>query len=494
MKQCAIYVLFFFLFTSVARDARSDRLEGLPAGDAAAGDAFVNAWLVFRENIDALFGLKVHPEQYAAWIEQMPPFLLRDAARVATNHDVLLDVTARLARIGGKQNQALLREVREIYAHTAIAPLLTMRLIRSGDRRAEANALKGLNHRVRSRRLEAAIVLSGAGHAKGFDYLKTVFRKQPQEQAIAGVTLGRFGGVSEAKFIDGALKRAPRSTALQVAKGEVLLKDRFPYHYRRLSARYLPLRTVSEEGIYETWLTTIARAFDFGTGGSRELLQTINQLRRSPPDGRNPELVKRQLAALYDFWSAVDDNLNKGVRTPPPHTFGDAMRVIQRSRERKEDADGYVASKMTAAIAVLAALGERLGYPAVAAPTTGVHAISPLGERALDGNLATSWPVKAGSRMVLEHARPLTIDSLLFMAACSHRTGKVPIQLRVTGVDPRRNAWQKQLTLPAKTTYFQRLLIRKASRKRISIDVIGIKGRSLSCIAEIRVIGAATKK
>ena len=487
-KRLAVHVIVLSLIVTIAVDARPVSLDGVPPDRNARGDAFVEAWLAFRRDLDSLFSLAVHPDQYRAWIEQMPAFLLRDAARLSTSHDVIIDVVTRLASLGGEENRALIRGLKARYEGTEIDRFLRIQLIRSGDRAALSEALRDLNHQLFIRRFEGALTLAGAGRREGFEFLRDVFRKGRQGREPAAVALGRFGGEAEAKFITTALRRSPHDIALRIAHGELLLKQQFPFHYRALVARYPAGHGVSKEGIYETWLTVIEQAFSQGGGSSQTLLKAINAMRRSPLSGRDPELVKRQMGALYDFWSAMDARIASALRSPPPTRFSDAMNAVSRKRERKELPEVFVASRVSAAIAVLAVLGEPLGYPALAEPTHGLSVISPLGERAVDGNLATSWPVRQGSTLVLEHEGRAHLDALLFMVSCPDRADKSALHLDIAGHDWKHKPWRREVTLGGGTRYFQKAAVKRESTDRITIKVLGVKGRALSCVSEIRAV------
>jgi hypothetical protein len=490
-KRHAVHAIVLSLAAvtaTVAVDARQVTLEGMPADRNARGDAFVEAWLAFRRDLDSLFGLGVHPGQYRTWIEQMPGFLLRDAARLSTSHDVIIDVTTRLATLGGEENRALIRRLKGRYENTTLDRFLRIQLIRSGDRAALSAALRDLNHQLFARRFEGALALAGAGRPEGYKFLRDVFQGGRKGRGPAIVALGRFGKAAEAKFITAALRRSPLDTALRVAHGELVLKERFPYHYRAIASRYPAGHSVSRDGIYETWLTVIDQAFTPGRGGSEVLFKTINAMRRSPPGDREPELLKRQLGVLHEFWSAMDARLASGLRFPSPKRFADAMTAVSRKRERKEAPEAFVAARVSAAIAVLASLGEPLGYPALAAPTPGLSAISPLGERAVDGNLATSWPVKTGSTLVLEHDGRARLDALLFMVSCPGRADKGVLQVDIAGRDWKHKAWRRRATLGSGTRYFQRAAVGRESAGRITVEVSGVKGRSLACVSEIRAV------
>ncbi len=487
MRRHPFYSLVLSLCLSSASDLHAKPLNGLPSDREAQGDAFVTAWLALRQDLDSLFSLNVPPAQYRAWLAEMPDFLLRDSVRMATDHQLIVDIAALLAQRGGARNQALLRRLADRAG--PIRQVLRMHRVRARDPEALSETMRALNHGNTSRRMEGAVILAGGGRREGFNYLRTAIKTDRWNRSLAARALGRYGGDAEGRFINKALGRTPSDMALRVARGELLMRKQFPYHHRELVARYPIGQGFSEEGIYETWLIVIERALSAGNGGSDRVFKTINELRRSPPPGRDPELVKRQMAALHDFWSAVDARIAADLRFPLPVTFSEAMHAVTRPRDRKEDMERFIGARVSAAIAIMAALGDRLRYPDLADPTPGFNAISPLGERALDGNPATSWPVKKGSKIVLEHPKPAVIDTLFVMLSCAEPKGRTSLRLNVEGTNRKRKQWKLRRTLDGGTRYFQSIDLNQESTNRLTITVTDIKGR-LACVAEIR---ASTK-
>jgi hypothetical protein len=429
-------------------------------------------------------GIKVHPAQFDAWFEKMPVFLLRDAARLATDHTVVIAAASRLAELGGRENLALLGTLKKRFEKSPLEQVMTSILIKAGDRPTLSRELKNLKSPLRRLRLNAAIVLSGAGDNRGLSVLRAVVKAAGKRSDSAALALGRYGKFSDEKLLRKRLGRSGNAVLIRSALGEIALRRYFPHQHRALLGKMRLLGgRVSETGLYERWFAITEQVVSRGTKDSLRFVAALKEIRRSPPAGLDDtELFERQLAAFMDFWNAMNERLQTPVRPSWPVTFEAAMSAIA-STEKSENAES---ARVAATVALLAALGTRLGYPKLAVPTSDLLAVSPYGERAVDGNMATAWHISPGSNLRVAHRPNRTIAWLMIMTSCPHGTPPEPLAIEISGKSPDGRGWRVAATLSGKSRYFQRVDVGKRSAGKVTIAERDAKPGSAHCITELR--------
>ncbi len=385
----ALRIVFFSVFFTavplLVRAAPPD-LVGIPDTETLRGDAFIEAWLVLRQDLDSLAHMDIHPALLDRWTDEMPKFLARDMANLATEPGISLALAARLR-----------------------------------DASQDLEAMNALDRR----------------HVK--------------------------------------------------------LKAVFPHHYAALRLRLrLAHRYDAVDGLYDVWTEAIDDALRHGARNSPMFLSMIREAIPRVGTGRvgtgrtgtgdSAEVKRRNLQSLIDFWSRVDRRIaNTGAQPTWPTTFSEAMVRIQshdKSPHAKE-------KRVSAAISLCSTLGPILGYDSFPRPHKSTTALTPGGGRAIDQNLATSFPVRKGDALVLlvpGDRGPIGIHIASF---CPGETGSRIKSLLFRG-ESRGQTWQQTSTLNQSTRFFQTIRFDQRATNRIALEVTSIEGGDTACIAEIR--------
>lgn len=467
------------------RTVRGDSLQGVPSDRIEMGNAFVSAWLQFRKDLDSLPGIDVHPAQFEEWFDRMPEFLLRDAARLGTSHEVVLAAVSRLADHGGKESCRFIADLLRFYETRSIEPVLRAALIRAGDASETNRALRSLESQARIHRVEAAILLAAAKNPQGLAYLRSLVKNGEEYAELAALALGRFGRISDEKLLEKALGRTDSEVFIRAALGEIALRKHFPFHYRSILARNRTIDFhVAPNGMYQAWLIVSHRAVSQGAKSADRFLEVLKETRRAPPYVRtDEELFKRQMAAFQDLWIAVDHRLKTPAIPSWPRRFSDALAAISSAGKKRNPSPDERSARVAATVTVCSILGEKLAYPMLAGPTEQLRVISPFGERILDSNLATSWRTDIRSSLILEPPSGRFIESVMLMVSCPE--SRSPKTIVISGEEEGGRAWRVTDALSQEARYFQILPVGHVSTKRVTLGP-GDKDDAPLCIAELR--------
>ena len=474
------------LFPSLVAHANQapPRLAEMPEDRRTRGALFSEAWIAFRQEWDGLFAAKIREEESFAWLDAAPPFLLRDILRSAMDPEVLYQSAMRLAQIRTQQTRRLLSDIQKRYTGKMLGTLLAAAQIVAGDDAVRARALSELKSPVTERRVAAGVTLAAAGVPAGLRYFRGAARLSGEEGRYALWALGRFGQASDEKVLQNLAAQRPEDPAPLAALGELWYRRFFPSTYAGYLAQF---RFFSDgytaDGEYETWLAATATAVEGGAKTVGQLRADVLKQRKAPAFGSERELTDRRLSAFIDFLDDMSRRATGPAQPKWPRTVPEAVRRMRLKRDPEISAERIAADRIAACLSLLSSLGPAIDYPRFAEPTPGLRPISPSGERALDGNLATSRHLTPASPLVLEHP-PGKIRSLWVLTACD--TGNLPAKtFFVDGMDPQGHAWHVETGLSPSEFVFQEIPVNRPSAGRIRIfpksnDI------SISCITEIR--------
>jgi hypothetical protein len=464
-----------------------NQISGLPASPELQGDAFVQAWRAFRQDLDSMSHGSVHPALLREWFAAAPSYLVRDAARLATNPTVFLAAVARLAEIKGKANRRLIAQLQADHHSASIASWLTAFRIVAGDTVERRRVVRSLESAWFFERIQAAIVLTRAGDKRGLAFLRRLVQQNKKGEDIAIRALGRYGGKAEATLLARARKKDPYNPTLSAAEGELAMRRLFPNHHLMFLARQPRQESFEKGGLYEVWLTAIEEATRHGAHTSDTLLYLLTEMQKMPPADTDGEGYRRQLVALVNFWKQVDRQItNTGSRPPWPTDFAEAMETLSAKHPSKSFSPSAFAARVSAQILVCSLTGRGLGYERLAASTPGVRVLTPGGSRAVDANLATAWHVTQGGALTLEWENNNSALSLWLMNSCPQGRGTKITAIRLHGSGAGEN-WAHTTSLNKKTDYFQHIPLPARPAKRLRIEIAETTGNEPSCIAEIRV-------
>ncbi len=487
-KTGPILIFFVWMVYPLALEALSIRLNGLPMTNGEQGTAFVKAWLTFRSDLDGMAHSGTHPKLLDEWFKAMPPFMVRDAARLATEPEVVLAAAARLAELGGRANQQLIAALQAEQKNDEIGRQLKAFRVKAGDIRQKQKTTMALKSALPHERILAAITLLQAGEEKGVVFLTRWLQKGDEGRDMAARALGLFGRDEDALFLERLVDNDPNNTALAAAHGALLTKRYFPFHHRMILGRdpshqLLTLR----DGLYENWFAVIGRVIQAGAYTSTALAAALEKLRRSlKGDGIN-EVQRRRLTSLMDYWDAVDRQIEQTAPYPSwPTDFKAAMEVISQDAKRGKDTPEIFAARMAAEIAVITILGKRIGHKHLAMPTLGLRVLTPGGGRAIDGNMATAWHLASQSTLTLKLEKGGKIDALWLMNSCPDESGSKTIALKISGLN-RDKSWTYETGLEKKTHYYQRVPLAGRQAHKLLVTFQEIDSNQPLCIAEVRV-------
>jgi hypothetical protein len=483
----------FFLFLIVALFVQTPgwaaELGGVPASSSEQGEAFVRTWIEFRQDLDVLAHARTHPARLGFWFAKMPLFLVRDAARLATDPLVILAAARRLASEDMAANRSILNDLRQKHAGGLLGPRLWGELIRAGDVEARRRALDQLHNATVTIALPAAVALTSAGEKRGRLFLKELIRRGENGSDFAVRALGRIGGEEDSTFISRERARRPNNAALAEAYGDVALQKVFPWHHEMLLRRSAQSRDFSStDGLYQTWFVIAGNAIRAGCANSEEFLSKVNELKRKPYRDLDEEVFRRRITALIDFWKTVDEQLNVALPRPRwPSSYSEALNRMGNRNAVAGDSHRDFSDRVEAEIVILDALGEKIDYPRLATPLSRLAVLTPGGGRAVDGNMATAWHMSSGSSLILEHMPNVRVQSLSLMSFCPAGGGARIETLLISGKDGSK-IWTREVSTDADSPYFQTIEIAKTSNRRLTITAVKIEGEGPACIAEIRAV------
>ena len=458
------------------------RLGDVPADRQIQGALFSEAWIAFRREWDGLCTAKVREEESAAWLDAAPPFLLRDMLRSAMDPEVLYQVAVRLSQTRTAEVRRLLAEVQSRYAGTMLGTLLAAAQITAGE--PPTRALADLASPVMERRASAATTLAAANKVEGLRYFRAAAEHGGEEGHYAVWALGRFGQPQDEKLLKKIAARRPGDLAPKAALGELFYRRVFPSEYAGYLTQY---RFFSDgftvDGQYETWLVSAAAAIESGARTVAALRTDILKQRRDLSFESDSELTNRRLSAFVDFLDEMSRRTSGPTRPTWPADIPEAVRLMRLKRDPEKSPVRITAERIAACLCLLATLGPAIDYPRFAEPTDGLISVSPNGERALDGNLATSRHLTPTGPLVMEY-RPGKIRALWVLTACSS-DNLPPIPFTVQGTAPNGRSWQVDAALSPSSFIFKEIPVNQYSDGRILI-VHKSKNIPSSCITEIR--------
>ncbi|MDJ0765268.1 MAG: hypothetical protein QNJ97_19970 [Myxococcota bacterium] len=460
-------------------------LADVPQSRLQRGDTFVDAWLAFRADLDAMAHVAVHPGLLQQWFDAVPVFLLREAALLATDPNVVLAAASRLKATNSNADRDILIQLAAHYKDVPLNRSLRALLIEAGDRKERRRTRVALLSGTGLKQLDSAIVLALAGDGKGLAFLRRALVERPDVSDLVARVLGRYGAFSEERFISRAHRRHRHHTALKAAWGELGFRRFFPLHHAAFLRRYpSAIAFGTPGGIYDTWLMQLGDLIRQGIRTRGKMALALRSLEAHIADPKVDEVKRRHLQALIDFWRVVDHRISVGPATPRwPPDFKAAIAALNRTATG--EAGQVQADRISAAIAILNVLGEDLGYDRLSLKTPGLEVLTPGAGRAMDGNLATHWYVPKGGVLTLGIPAGAIPKGLWIMRACA-KDQQAPIaSLKITGRD-RKTRWTSEVKLPGKGRYFEHIPLPEKSARRLAIRIDTIASTPPACIAELR--------
>jgi hypothetical protein len=459
---------------------------GLPADEIELGDAFVEAWLSLRRDMDSLSHGGAHPRLLEAWLASAPRFLARDMVRLSSEPRVVLAAAERLAKGAGAVDRALLADLEAAHRGRRLAHEYWALSIEAGDPDARKRAFAGLDDRRPEVRLAAARALAAAGFAKGRAELRRLLVSGSDRSDDAARALGAYGQNTDRVALTRAQTSQGDRHAFRAALGELALRRAFPDHHLAL-IRLDPagLRTVTTGGQYDTWLDALGRSIRAGARTPEALVAAIADLRRGAWPDDDAEVIRRRLAALTEFLVAVNARLKGSSPTPSwPGSFDEAMAQIRGAAGAVKSGPPAFTARVAAAIAVLRWTADRIDHRRLEQPTEGLRFITPGGARAADGNLATSYRFRKDPQIVIELGGPRDVRQLWLALTCADGRGAEVGRVRVVGKH-RTGSWKREADL-ARTRYFQRVDLEGERAARLDVSFSDIRGDDVACLAELR--------
>jgi hypothetical protein len=467
--------------------AAPPRPADVPGDRERQGDAFVEAWLALRTDLDRMSHGGVHPRLLDEWMAAAPRFLVRDAVQLATAPQVTLAAARRLARRPDDADRALLAELERAHRGQPQAHAYWALRIRARSPRALERALSGLGDPRPAPRLAAARALAAAGDRRGLKQLRKLFDSGGEQSDEAARALGAYGTPADESLLRRALDRPAAGPALRAALGELALRRVFDDHYLALVRRDPSgQRLITSGGLYDTWLDAIGRAVREGVRGAAALVGYTEQLRREAGTGEERDVIRRRLAALIEFWTATNLKLRS---TPPrptwPTGFDEALRRVRGETDDGDATPAGFASRVTASIAICAWTAPGIGHDRLARPTPGLRFITPGGARTADGSFSTSWRLVAGQSLVAELAGAQRVDELWLANTCQRGTGPRVMRLQVRG-SAGDDSWTVEAALGRAGRYFERVDLGGRRAERIQLTFAEVEGSEPACLAELR--------
>ncbi|MCP4677182.1 MAG: hypothetical protein GY854_17035 [Deltaproteobacteria bacterium] len=486
-------LLFFsltscFFVLSPAALALPTHLTGLPSDPALQGEAFFEAWQAFRQDVDTLAHSGAHPALLEKWFEAMPEFLVRDAAKLATDPQVVLAAATRMSKLGGNASRQIIADLVERHEMEDIKLQLKALAIVAGSPRARLATTKALKSDLPREQLIAAIVLMIAGNNRGRTFLRGLATRGAEGSETAFRALGRFGNRGDEAHLKRLLRENPENPILAAAGGELAMRRLFPHHHRALIRR-TPGSTLfsGQMGLYETWLQAVGDAIEQGTRSSSKMVVSLENMRRLSNSDVDKEVWRRQLKTLVDFWGNVDKEIaSTSVHPAWPSDFSQAMQAIETRAHRSDDPVAF-AKRVAAEIAVCHSAGEALGYSRLAAAPHGVRALTPGGGRAVDENLATAWHAQKGDTLELKRNKKGNVAALWIMSACPLGKGGRLSSVEITGSGA-GDTWTHTAGLDSGMKFFQKIPLGGRPAKKLAMQIREIRGTGPSCVSEVRVV------
>jgi hypothetical protein len=464
--------------------AQPPQLAGLPADRAALGSAFTEAWLSLRRDLDTLSRAGVHPALFEAWFAAMPRPVLRDAARIASDQQVVLAAAARLSDGARDEDRRLLGELERRYGDPPTGASLRALGVVAGDREALRTAEVSLESHEPFVALDGAVVLAAAHDSRGLSDLRRAVERRDGVSSWAARALGRYGEQADAALLEAAGSHGVDPNAVAVGLGEIAVRRAFPLHAAMLARRDPSGRRFDAVGgLYDTWLTVIGEAV---AGGARDLTGLLAHVdrRRAQAVGEDGEVLRRELQSLIDFWTEVEACIRA---TAPaiswPMKFDEARRWLE-ARGGKEANPEQFARRVAAAIAILSNASGRLEYDHLSTPSPRVALLDADSGRSIDENFATSWRGAAGAGLEMEIDPGAHVDRIWIASGCDGSPGASLRAVRVSG-RAKDGPWSISHRFTRASGYFEEIPLGAKRTGRISIEVVEVEGK-VACVSELR--------
>jgi hypothetical protein len=476
-------LLLIALVACTAIGAAPPRPSGLAEDRDALGDAFVEAWLCLRHDMNSLSHGGVHPRLLDAWLAAAPRFLLRDMVRYSTEPQVVLAAAARLAEGAADEDRLLLAGLLEVHQGRPLAHAYRALSYRAGNPEVQRAVKAGIDDPRPEVRLDAARAMAAAGIPKGRERLRELLKAGDDQSDEAARALGAWGSQSDRGALVEAQKSRPDSHAVRAAIGELALRKAFPDIHLAL-LRFDPggYRMVTTGGLYDTWLEALGRAIQGGARTPATLLAGVEDQRRTEWPGDDPEVVRRRISALTEFLTVVNARLDSSPRPAWPRSFADAMSRIRGETDDKGST--AFAARVAASVSICAWTAKRIEHQRLGPPTSGLRFITPGGSRVADGNLATSFRFRGDQRIVVELAEPREVEQLWLAVTCTDGKGAGPGRIRVSG-HRGKASWKREVAA-GRGRYFQRVDLGGKPARRLEITFLEVPGDQVACLAELR--------
>ena len=459
-------------------------LAGLPAEKGALGDAFVEAWLSLRRDLDASTGAGVHPALLESWFAATPRSVLRDIARITSDQQVALAAATRLSEGAHDEDRRLLAELERRFREAPNAADVSALRIAAGARAAARAAVELLASHEPLVALGGAVVLAAARDGRGLAHLRRAVERVDAISPWAARALGRYGTDADTALLTAARSRGVDPRAIGVGLGEIAIRRAFPLHAAMLARRDpAGWRIDAVGGLYDTWLTVIGEAV---AGGARDLTGLFAHVDRvrTQAAGDEDEVLQRELQSLVDFWSEVEASIRA---TAPaiswPAGFEEAAQWLA-DRSLKATTPEQYARRVAAAIAILANARGPLGYDRLSPPSSGVVPLNAGIGRTADENFATSWRGAKGAALEIEIAPERPVEKLWIASPCDGAPRASVREVRVSGRSA-SGAWSVSHRFPQPSGYFMELPLGAKRTGRLSLEIVEAEGK-VACIAELR--------
>jgi hypothetical protein len=270
------------------------------------------------------------------------------------------------------------------------------------------------------------------------------------------------------------------------ALGEILTRFAYPWHYNEITKRdaaFVHERTPG--GTLDTWYASLGRVIEQGTTTSSQVPGALLALVRSGPIfEESPEIFLRRMTSLSDTWSIIEARLSATLPTPQwPIRFSSALADLVPVSPQSET-PGDRAKRITAAVALLHTLSDKLGYEKISRGHQ-IYALSPGLERALDRNFATATRLLPGDTVVFDLGRPTAIRELHLSTACSTMEGSRATSIRISPKNDQAGQ-PKQFHLEPNNQYFHKLSLNFKPTDKIEIELLQASGKGPACFCELR--------
>ncbi len=467
-------------------------LRGLPEALEERGNAFLSAWSILIRDLDLIPANEVHPALVDAWFENMPAFLARDVLREGNSPAVLVAAARRLAALKAGASAELIEKTAHRPLGDIVREALTAAALQAGHLGVKEQVEEDFESANALRKIFAARVLAAAKVPKGLEALWRLSASTGPGAAAAVRALGRLGGPGYGSRLERlAAKRGPGSPA-QAALCEWRVRTLLPDVYRVLELRDLSgARQAVVGGMYDTWYAILARLLDVAPSmrDPSRLAAAIDAMDPSMAPELDPEVFRRRGAALQKALASVSARRHATAATPRWPTTFEKARAQLTDNLRSSSPEAF-ASRVTAAIALTAQLGEELGYFDLDGPDSRLMGLSPGASRVLDGDFDTAWHGAYGEKLTLTTSKPVRVTGLKVAIGCPDGARVFVHGLVLEARDHRGEVvWTQAGKVNPHSRYYQTVdLGRTRLVERFSVRLQGRKGPVPPCLRELRLI------